>query len=245
MRDIKEKPQKPKIKGNAFKERRPTAKVNTAGRMGRLMKGRYLRERDKGRQEQEPNAVISAEEQVEQTAEGAVSFVRSAAAKGFVKTRQTVQAKRQAAKQAAQDGQGAGHGDSPYREAAQPTTAPEYGKSQAASEQRQPPSPGERMKQAFLKEAGKPVAPLYARRADGKGRYGAGAGTARRVQPHIRQYSGQPAHRPEQATDGYQGTPPQQCPSHQDTADRSQAQNASRYSGGKYRRTYAKSGKNS
>ena len=115
MRDIKEKPQKPKIKGNAFKERRPTAKVNTAGRMGRLMKGRYLRERDKGRQEQEPNAVISAEEQVEQTAEGAVSFVRSAAAKGFVKTRQTVQAKRQAAKQAAQDGQGAGHGDSPYR----------------------------------------------------------------------------------------------------------------------------------
>ena len=175
MRDIKEKPQKPKIKGNAFKERRPTAKVNTAGRMGRLMKGRYLRERDKGRQEQEPNAVISAEEQVEQTAEGAVSFVRSAAAKGFVKTRQTVQAKRQAAKQAAQDGQGAGHGDSPYREAAQPTTAPEYGKSQAASEQRQPPSPGERMKQAFLKEkqaqaaqGGRPESPLPRSTPDGQ-----------------------------------------------------------------------------
>lgn len=142
MRDIKEKPQKPKIKGNAFKERRPAAKANAAGRMGRLMKDRYLRERDKGRQEQEPNAVISAEEQVEQTAEGAVSSVRSAAAKGLVKTRQAVQAKRQAAKQAAQNGQGAGHGDnSPYREAEQPT-----------SEHRQPPSPGERMKQAFLKE---------------------------------------------------------------------------------------------
>ncbi len=153
MRDIKEKPQKPKIKGNAFKERRPAAKANAAGRMGRLMKDRYLRERDKGRQEQEPNAVISAEEQVEQAAEGAVSSARSAAAKGFAKTRQAVQAKRQAAKQAAQDGQGAGHGDnSPYREAAQPTTAPEYGKPQAASEQRQPPSPGERMKRAFLKE---------------------------------------------------------------------------------------------
>lgn len=142
MRDIKEKPQKPKIKGNAFKERRPTAKANAAGRMGRLMKDRYLRERDKGRQGQEPNAVISAEEQVEQATEGAVSSVRSAAAKGLVKTRQAVQAKRQAAKQAAQNGQGAGHGDnSPYREAEQPT-----------SEHRQPPSPGERMKQAFLKE---------------------------------------------------------------------------------------------
>lgn len=153
MRDIKEKPQKPKIKGNAFKERRPAAKANAAGRMGRLMKDRYLRERDKGRQEQEPNAVIAAEEQVEQAAEEAVSSARSAAAKGFVKARQAVQAKRQAAKQAAQDGQGAGHGDnSPYRETAQLTTAPEYGKPQAASEQRQPPSPGERMKQAFLKE---------------------------------------------------------------------------------------------
>lgn len=149
MRDIKEKPQKPKIKGNAFKERRPMAKGNAAGRMGRLMKGRYLRERDKGRQEQEPSAVISAEEQVEQSVEGAVSSVRSAAAKGFVKTRQAVQAKHQAAKQ---DGQGAGHGDSPYREAAQPTTAPEHEQPQPVSEQHQPPSPGERMKQAFLKE---------------------------------------------------------------------------------------------
>ena len=34
----------------------------------------------------------------------------AAAAKGFVKMRQAVQVKRQAAKQAAQDGQGAGHG---------------------------------------------------------------------------------------------------------------------------------------
>lgn len=152
MRDIKEKPQKPKIKGNAFKERRPMAKSNAAGRMGRLMKGHYLRERDKGRQEKEPNAVTAAEEQVEQAAEEAVSSARSAAAKGFVKTRQAVQAKRQAAKQAAQDGQGAGHGDSPYHEAAQPTTAPEHGQPQPASEQRQPPIPGERMKQAFLKE---------------------------------------------------------------------------------------------
>ena len=153
MRDIKEKPKKPKIKGNAFKECRPAEKTGTVGRMGRLMKDHYLRERDKGRQEKEPNAVTVAEEQVEQAAEEAVSSVRSAAAKGFVKTRQAVQAKRQAAKQAAQDGQGAGHGDnSPYCEAAQPTTAPEYGKPQAASEQRQPPSPGERMKRAFLKE---------------------------------------------------------------------------------------------
>lgn len=138
MRDIKEKTQKPKIKVNAFKECRPAAKTNAAGRMGRLMKDRYLRERDEGRQEQEPNAVISAEEQVEQYAEGAFSSVRSAAAKGLVKTRQAIQAKSQAAKQAAQDGQGTGHGDSPYR-----TTASEHG---------QPPDPGERMKQAFLKE---------------------------------------------------------------------------------------------
>ena len=153
MRDIKEKPQKPKIKGNAFKERRPAAKANAAGRMSRLMKDRYLRERDKGRQEQEPNAVISAEEQAEQAAEGAVSSAHSAAAKGVAKTRQAVQAKRQAAKQAAQDGQGAGHGDNRlYREAGQPTTAPEHRQPPAASEQRQPPSPGERMKQAFLKE---------------------------------------------------------------------------------------------
>lgn len=152
MRDIKEKPQKPKIKGNAFKERRPAAKANAAGRMGRLMKDRYLRERDKGRQEQEPNAVISAEEQVEQAAEDALSSARSAAAKGFVQTRQAVQAKRQAAKQAAQDRQGAGHGDSPYREAGQPTAALGHGPPQPVSEQRQPPSPGERMKQAFLKE---------------------------------------------------------------------------------------------
>ena len=69
MRDIKEKPQKPKIKGNAFKERRPMAKGNAAGRMGRLMKDHYLRERDKGRQEKKPNAVTAAEEQVEQAAE--------------------------------------------------------------------------------------------------------------------------------------------------------------------------------
>ena len=152
MRDIKEKPQKPKIKGNAFKERRPAAKANAAGRMGRLMKDRYLRERDKGRQEKEPNAVTAAEEQVEQATEEAVSSARSAAANGFVKTRQAVQAKRQAAKQAAQDGQGSGYGDSPYREAGQPTTAPGHGPPQPVSEQRQPPSPGERMKQAFLKE---------------------------------------------------------------------------------------------
>ena len=75
MRDIKEKPQKPKIKGNAFKERRPMAKGNAAGRMGRLMKDHYLRERDKGRQEKKPNAVTAAEEQVEQAAEEAVSPV--------------------------------------------------------------------------------------------------------------------------------------------------------------------------
>ena len=150
MRDIKEKPGRPKVKNNAFKERRPAAKTDAAGRMGRLMKKRYLRERDKERQEQEPSAVISAEEQVEQSVEGAVSSARSAAAKGFIKTRQAVQAKRQAAKQ---DGQGAGHGDnSPYREAGHPTTAPEYGQSQGASEQRQPPSPGDRMKQAAIKE---------------------------------------------------------------------------------------------
>lgn len=134
MRDIREKPQKPKIKGNASKERRPAAKNSAVQRAGRLMKDRYLRERGKGRQEQEPNAAISAEEQVEQAAEGAVSSARSAAGKGLVKTRQAVQAKRQAAKQAEKNRQGAGHGDTPYYEAGQPS------------------SPGEQMKQAFLKE---------------------------------------------------------------------------------------------
>lgn len=142
MRDIKEKPQKPKIKGNAFKERCPAVKTGAAGRMGRLMKEGYLRERDKGRQE--PNAVTAAEEQAEQSAKSAVLSAHSAAAKGFVKTRQAVQAKRKAAKQAVRS---AKHGDSPYHEADRPEPQP-----QAVSGQSQPPSPGERMKQAFLKE---------------------------------------------------------------------------------------------
>ena len=145
MRDIKEKPEQPKIKGNAFKERRPAAKASTAGRMGRLMKDHYLRGRDKGRQEQDPNAVIFAEEQVEQSTRDAVSAVRSTAGKGLIKTRQAVQAKRQAAKQAAQRAE---HGDSPYHEAGQP----EHGQPQPASRDGQPPSPRERMKQTFLKE---------------------------------------------------------------------------------------------
>lgn len=145
MREIKEKPQRPKIKGNAFRERRPAAKTGAAGRMGRLMKARYLRERDNRRQEQEPNAVTSAEEQAEQYTGQAVSTVDGRAIQGVDKARQAVQAKRQAVKQAAQ---GAGHGDSPYHETGQP----EHGQPHPASKQGKPPSLGERMKRAFLKE---------------------------------------------------------------------------------------------
>lgn len=146
MREIREKPQRPKIKGNAFRERRPAAKTGAAGRMGRLMKDRYLRERDNRRQEQEPNAVTSAEEQAEQYTGQAVSTVGGRAIQGVDKARQAVQAKRQAAKQDAQD---AGHGDnSPYHE----TGRAEHSQPHPASEQGQPPSPGERMKRAFLKE---------------------------------------------------------------------------------------------
>ena len=150
MRDIKEKPERPKVKNNAFKERRPAAKTNAAGRVGRLMKKRYLRERDKGRKEQEPNAVTAAEEQAEQYTGQAVSTVGGRAIQGMdkvrqtIRTRQVIQAQRQAKKQ---DVNSTGNAESPSCAADCTAEPPE-----AVPDRPQPPSPGDRMKQAAIKE---------------------------------------------------------------------------------------------
>ena len=66
MRDLKEKPNQPKVKSHVFMERGKSIRRAVTGRMGKLMKDRYRREQVKGRQEQEPSAAVSAEEQVEQ-----------------------------------------------------------------------------------------------------------------------------------------------------------------------------------
>ena len=66
MRDLKEKPNQPKVKSHVFKERVKSIRRAVTGRMGKLMKDRYRREQAKERQAQEPNAAVSAEEQVEQ-----------------------------------------------------------------------------------------------------------------------------------------------------------------------------------
>lgn len=48
MRDLKEKPQQPKMKSHVFKERGKSIRLAVTGRMGKLMKDRYRRERAKG-----------------------------------------------------------------------------------------------------------------------------------------------------------------------------------------------------
>lgn len=99
--------------------------------MGKLMKDRYRREQAKGRQEQEPNAAVSAEEQVEQYTGESISTVRSAAGRGLDKARRTIHQRQEAKARCANMGRA---------EPAQDGTEPA------------PPQPGERMKQEAIKE---------------------------------------------------------------------------------------------
>ena len=96
MRDLKEKPNQPKVKSRVFKERGKSIRRAVTGRMGKLMKGRYRREQVKGRQEQEPSAAVSAEEQVEQYTGESISTVRSAAGRGLDKARRTIHQRQEA-----------------------------------------------------------------------------------------------------------------------------------------------------
>lgn len=132
MRDIKEKPQQPKVKAHLFKERGQSIRRAVTGRMGKLMKDRYRQEQAKGRQEQEPDAAVSAEEQVEQNTVRSFSTVRSAAGRGLDKASRSIRQRREVRQRA--DGQ-----------AEQPHT-------QTEPASRQPPTPGAQMKQAALKE---------------------------------------------------------------------------------------------
>ena len=95
------------------------------------MKDRYQREQAKGRQEQEPSAAVSAEEQVEQYTGESISTVRSAAGRGLDKARRTIHQRQEAKASRANMGQA---------EPAQDGTEPA------------PPQPGERMKQEAIKE---------------------------------------------------------------------------------------------
>ena len=63
--------------------------------MGKLMKDRYRREQE-GRQEQETNAAVSAEEQVEQYTGESISTVRSAAGRGLDKAHRTIRQRQEA-----------------------------------------------------------------------------------------------------------------------------------------------------
>ena len=130
MRDIKEKPQQPKVKAHSFKERGKSIRRGVTRRMGKLMKDRYRQAQAKGRQEQD--AAVSAEEQVEQNTVRSFSAVRSTAGRGLDKASRSIRQRREGRQRA--DGQ-----------AEQPHT-------QAEPAPRQPPTPGERMKQAAIKE---------------------------------------------------------------------------------------------
>ena len=131
MRDLKEKPNQPKVKSHVFKERVKSIWRAATGRMGKLMKDRYRKEQAKGRQEQEPSAAVSAEEQVEQYTGESISTVRSAAGRGLDKARRTIHQQQEAKASRANMGQA---------EPAQDGTEPA------------PPQPGERMKQEAIKE---------------------------------------------------------------------------------------------
>ena len=131
MRDLKEKPNRPKVKSHAFKERGKSIRRAATGRMGKLMKDRYRREQVKGRQEQEPSAAVSAEEQVEQYTGESISTVRSAAGRGLDKASRTIRQRQEAKASRANMGQ-----TEPAQDRTEPT----------------PPQPGERMKQEAIKE---------------------------------------------------------------------------------------------
>lgn len=131
MRDIKEKTQQPKEKSHAFKERGKSIRRAVTGRMGKLMKDRYRKEQAKGRQEQEPNAAVSAEEQVERYTGESIATVRAAAGRGLDKARRTIRQRQEAKASHANKGQ------------AEPDLA---------GVEPAPPQPGERMKQVAIKE---------------------------------------------------------------------------------------------
>ena len=131
MRDLKEKLNQPKVKSHVFKERVKSIRRAATGRMGKLMKDRYRKEQAKGRQEQEPSAAVSAEEQVEQYTGESISTVRSAAGRGLDKARRTIHQWQEAKASRANMGRA---------EPAQDGTEPAL------------PQPGERMKQEAIKE---------------------------------------------------------------------------------------------
>lgn len=131
MRDLKEKSNQPKVKTHVFKERGKSIRRAVTGRMGKLMKDRYRREQAKERQTQEPNAAVSAEEQVEQYTGESISTVCSAAGRRLDKARRTIHQRQEAKARRADMGQA-----KPAPEVAEPA----------------PPQPGERMKQAAIKE---------------------------------------------------------------------------------------------
>lgn len=131
MRDLKEKPNQPKVKSHVFKERVKSIRRAVTGRMGKLMKDRYRREQAKERQAQEPNAAVSAEEQVEQYTGESISTVRSSAGRGLDRACRTIRQRQEAKATRANMGQ------------AEP---PPDGMEPA------PPQPGERMKQEAIKE---------------------------------------------------------------------------------------------
>ena len=119
MRDLKEKPDQLKVKSHAFKERGKSVRRAAYGYLEKRMKDRYRREQANGRQEQEPNAAVSAVDQVEQYTGKSVSTVRSAAGWGLDKARRAVMGQAE-----------------PAPDMAEPA----------------PPQPGERMKQAAIRE---------------------------------------------------------------------------------------------
>ena len=95
MRDLKEKSSQPKVKSHVLKERGKSIRRTVTGRMGKLMKDRYRREQE-GRQEQETNAAVSAEEQVEQYTGESIYTVRSVAGRGMDKARCTIHQRQEA-----------------------------------------------------------------------------------------------------------------------------------------------------
>lgn len=125
MRDIKEKINKPREKPRRLKERGGSIKRAVGGQIGKLMKDRYRMEQAKSKQGREPDAVVSAEEQVEQYTGQSFTTIADSASRGMDRARRTVKGRRTAKPDAAMPEQ---------------------------PENPRTPTPGERMKQAAIKE---------------------------------------------------------------------------------------------
>ena len=125
MRDIKEKVNKPREKPRRLKERGGSIKRAVGGQIGKLMKDRYRKEQAKNQLGRESDAAVSAEEQVEQYTGQSFTTVADSASRGMDRVRRTVKGRRTAKPDAAMPEQP----DNPRT-----------------------PTPGERMKQAAIKE---------------------------------------------------------------------------------------------